>query len=216
MAKKEFTRGVTPQAECLFAHVKTTEKFKDAQSGQVKDTGKFSIMLKLEDKDKEAFLEQAQAEWDKFYDTIDEAKKKKMKIDPVLGLKEYKDVEYIKFSLTKELKCKDGSVWDRHIAVLDSQRHSILNDIEDIGNGSIVRVAYELRPYFMSVTNFGVSVQFNAVQVIEMRAGNSDEALAAQFDVVDGGFTTSEHEAAAAFGADNVPAPTDKDDDGEF
>lgn len=215
MAKKVFTKGVTNPAECLFANVKKTECFK-GPNGQTKDTGKFSIMLKMSDEDKEAFLAQAQAEWDKFYDTIDAAKKKKMKIEPNLGLKEYKDVEYIKFTLTKDLQCNDGSVWTRHILLIDGQRNSIANDIEDIGNGSIVRVGYELRPYVMTPTNYGVSVQFNAVQILEMHAGNSDAALAEQFDIVEGGFEVAERTQAAAFGAENVPAPSDKDDDGEF
>lgn len=159
MAKQRNAKGVTPVGEALFAHLMKTEVI------QQKDTGKFSIMLKLSEKDKKALLDKINAEWEKYKDTLDS---KKFKAEPSLGIKEYNEVEYFKFTSNETIKLKSGELLKRTVPIFDAKQNEISKKIQGIGNDSKIKVAYELVPFYMNDKNFGVSLRLSAIQVLAL------------------------------------------------
>ena len=214
MAKKVYTKGVTAIGEAYFANLHKTERFKKPD-GSVEDTGKFSVMLKLAPKDAESLTAKLQAEWDKFEDTLDAAKRKQMEIEPNLGIKEYKEEEYFKFGMKHEVKCKDGSTFLKTVAIFDAAKNNIFDSTAGgIGNGSKIRVAYSLNPFFMTKTNYGVSLRLEAVQVLDLKSVGGGDAESFGFDEEEG--FVDEQDGAAVFtaeesGTGKVSASTDED-----
>lgn len=175
--KQKNTKGVTPVGEVLFAHVLKTEIIKE------KDTGKFSIMLKLSEKEKKAFLDKINDEWEKFKDTLNG---KKLKYEPCFGLKEYKEVEYFKFSSNETIKLKSGDILKRTVPIYDTKQQEISKRLSGIGNGSKVRIAYELVPFYMSDKSYGISLRLSAVQIIDLVEFGTQTAESFGFGVEEG------------------------------
>lgn len=187
-AKPNYKRGVTPIGEALFAHLKATEVILD------KDTGKYTLMLKLKEADKAALLKDIEAEW-KAFKASDEMKGKKTASDWSNGIKEYKDEGYFKFSANAEIKTKRGDTFENKVPVFDSMQQNISDKIKELGNGSLVRVAYELVPFYMSNKIHGISLRLRAVQLHKyVEAGGSAESFG--FEQDDSGFALPEDESA--------------------
>lgn len=197
MAKQKFTKGVTPTGEALFAHVLKTEVFKS--NGTEQDTGKFTIMVKLSKEAQKKLLKQIDDEWEAFKETLGG---KKLKYDYATGLKEYKDEEYFKFGMKEHFTLKSGETIHRTVPIFDCDNREISKSLTGIGNGSKVRVAYELAPFFMSDKNYGVSLRLSAIQIIDLveYGGNSaagfgfEEAEGYKQEDADLPFTSSEDE----------------------
>lgn len=83
-----------------------------------------------------------------------------------------------KFKLKAQVKTKDGKVYNQRPVVVDAKGTPILkfdgegepiNDGFKIGNGSIIKVAFEPIKYFVASTKTaGVSLRLRAVQVIKL------------------------------------------------
>ena len=186
MKKTKFTTGI---GSCIFANVFRTEKFKDTKTGQLKDTGEFSIQVHFDEKDANVLRKIIQKEWDAYKETLTPAQQKQAK-EPNFKEREYQEESYFKFTLPNVIKCRDGSDWKRTVAIFDAAKHDIFKDIEGIGNGSKVRVAGELSPFFMSKANYGVSLRLSAIQVIDLKPVGNETAESFGFDTEEGGFTT--------------------------
>lgn len=167
MTKQIYAKGVTPLGTAMWSHLKTTEQF------QGKDTNKYSISLALAPKDEQALLNVIAKEWQKFTES-EEGQKHKYKYDPVNGFKEGEDGRdnLFKFKMTANIKTKRGTTWERHVPVYDAGCKEISNDIDELGNGSRVKVAYELVPFYMNDKNYGISLRLTAVQVLEFKDSN--------------------------------------------
>lgn len=177
MMKQKNTKGVTPVGEVLFAHILKTEIIKE------KDTGKFSIMLKLSEKEKKAFLAKINDEWEKFKDTL---AGKKLKYDPSFGLKEYQEVEYFKFTSNETIKLKSGEILKRTVPIYDAKQQEISKKLNGIGNGSKVKIAYELVPFYMNDKSYGISLRLSAVQLLDLVEFGAQSAESFGFGVEEG------------------------------
>lgn len=123
------------------------------------------------------------------------------------------------FKLKAKGKTKDGREFEQRPVILDAKGASILkfdgagkvlNDGFSIGNGSIIKVAFEAVPYFAAATKkAGVSLRLRAVQVIELKTFGGGNNFG--FDVEDGGFEYKDEFAAAA----PAPAATNNNKNGE-
>lgn len=167
MAKQIYAKGVTPIGTAMWSHLKSTEQF------QGKDTNRYSLSLVLAPDDEKALLDKIDAEWQKFKET-EEGQKHKYKYDPSNGFKEGEGDRdnLFKFKMTASVKTKRGTMWERHVPVYDAGCKEISNDIDELGNGSRVKVAYELVPFYMNDKNYGISLRLTAVQVIEFKDSN--------------------------------------------
>lgn len=187
MTKEKLVNGVTPRGMAMYANLVKTERFKD-KDGTMKDTGKFSVTLRLDDKALEAFRKTVTDVWNKFTDTLDASELKRMKNAPNLGIKFLKDdTEVIKFSQRKTIKCRDGSTFDKSVAVIDAHKHKISPELADkLGNDSVIRVAYELAPFKNSTTVYGVTPRLLAVQVIDYKEYTPENQAVGMFGEEDG------------------------------
>lgn len=166
MANVKNTKGVTPVGESLWSSVLSPEMY------QGTSTNNLSVGLVLNEKDKKALLKKIDEEWQKFTES-EEGKKHTYKYDYVNGLKEYKGTEYFKFKMKHIIKCRNGKEWERSVPVFDAGQKPIS---VEIGNGSKIKVAYELVPFYITNKNYGISLRLSAVQVLELQDGNAESA----------------------------------------
>ena len=207
MAKQQYKKGVTPVGEALFAHVLKTEIIK--KDGQEKDTGKFSIMLKLKDADKKALLNSINEEWENFKNTLTG---KKFKYDISNGIKEYKEEEYFKFSMNETIRLKSGETLHRTVPVFDTSCKDISKTLTSLGNGSKVRIAYDLVPFYMSDKNYGISLRLTGIQIIDLVEFNGSTAESLGFGKTEG-YVADEAEDENNVFADGTE---DDNDEGDF
>lgn len=201
MANK-LTKGTTTVGECLFAHVLKPEEYMG------KSTNKFTLMLKLNEKDKKDFLKKIDAEWQKFVES-EEGQKHKYKYDYTNGLKEYNEDEYFKFKMTHIIHTRRGDDWERHVPIFDASCKDISTSITGIGNGSKIRVAYELSPFYINDKNYGVALRMTGIQVLELVEAGSMSASSLGFGKEDG-YVKADDE-------DKVDIPFDtSDEEGDF
>lgn len=209
MAKGKYTKGVTPIGEALYAHLLKTEVIRDNEKNTEKDTGKFTVQLKFKEKDEQAFVSKVQAEWDKWQEEL-KANNKKLAGEPSLGSREVDEQNYFKFTMNEAIKLKDGTTMHRTVPLFDSKGTKINDQITSIGNGSRLKVAYELVPFYMSKTTYGISLRLTAVQVLELKEYTQD---AASF-----GFEAEEGYTVDTTDEDvpTVNSSEDDDDEGDF
>lgn len=192
----------TPIGEALFSHVKSTEII----SG--KDTGKYTVMLKLKSADAADLKEKIVACWERFKES-DECKGKKFgKADPSLGTKEYKDEEYFKFSANKDIKCRNGETFENRVALFDAMGKIVGDKIKEIGNGSKIRVAFDPIPFYMTKDTHGVSLRLKAIQILDLKEYGDAQSFG--FEADETGWTSDEE---ASVPSDDVPFLTDEDSD---
>ena len=165
-------KGITGIGEIYFAHILKPEEF------QGKSTNKFSLMLKLAEKDKQRLLAEIDAEWNKFAES-EEGRRHKYKYEYANGLKEYKDGEFFKFKMTHILHCRSGRDWERHVPIFDASCREISSEVTGIGNGSKGKVAYELAPFYVNDKNYGVALRMTGIQILDLveEGGTSASAL---------------------------------------
>lgn len=74
----------------------------------------------------------------------------------------------VKFKLKAKVRTREGSTYDQKPVVVDAKRNPMSGD-SLIGNGSLVKVAYETIPYFVAATKVvGVTLRLKGLQVLEL------------------------------------------------
>lgn len=71
----------------------------------------------------------------------------------------------LNFKTKAKGKSKSGEEWTRKLAIVD---HKLQPLDANVGGGSTIRVAFNIKPYFMPTTGYGVSLYLNMVQVIDL------------------------------------------------
>lgn len=200
MANK-LKKGTTAVGEIYFAHILKPEEF------QGKSTNKFSLMLKLAEKDKQNLLSIIDAEWQKFAES-EEGRKHKYKYEYTNGLKEYKDEEYFKFKMTHIIHTRTGKDWERYVPVFDASCKEISKEITGIGNGSKGKVAYEIAPFYISDKNYGVALRLTGLQILDLVEEGGSSASSLGFGQEEG-FVKEEED-------NHIDIPFDTEDEGDF
>lgn len=202
MAINKLKKGITAVGEVYFAHILKPEEF------QGKSTNKFSLMLKLAEKDKKKLLDEIDAEWQKYAES-EEGSKHKYKYDYANGLKEYKDEEYFKFKMTHIIHTRTGKDWERSVPVFDASCKEISKEITGIGNGSKAKIAYELAPYYITDKNYGVALRLTGVQILDLVEEGDSSASSLGFGQEEG-FVKADEDTS-------VDVPFDvEEDEGDF
>lgn len=88
---------------------------------------------------------------------------------------------------------KTGKPWSRKPALFDAKGQPIIGMTknEEIWTGSVVKIAYELRPFYSPSFGAGCSQNLQAVQVIELVSGEGRSAEDFGFGEEDGSFFAS-------------------------
>lgn len=205
--------GTSPVGKAAYPHInKPDYAFK-------KEHGEYSVKLELDGDDAAAFKETI----DKFHAVAFEAEKDSSKIissakaAKKLGLEvgdpnfqentmPYSDVYddennvipgrlSFKFGAlgggTRKLPNGKSAVWSRSITIVDSAKKITK---AEIWGGSLLRVAYTSRVWCNGAIGFGVSLQLDGVQIIELITRRGGDADSLGFDTVEDGFVAPEGE----------------------
>lgn len=132
----------------------------------------FNIELLLDKSKQEEFKTMIMSEIDKKVEMHTEGKKKpKVEHYPWRIVEDADGMETgeirFKFNMKKSFVTRDGETVEQHPQVFDSKGNIITDKSFRIGNGSTVKVAYFMSPYF-NKGKAGVSLRLKAVQVIDL------------------------------------------------
>ena len=197
---KNLKKGTTGIGEFYFAHLQAPEVF------QGKSTNKFSVSVKLNEKDKAKLLADIDAEWTKFAES-EEGKKHKYKYEYSNGMKEYNGDDYFKFKMTHIIDTKKGQ-WERKVPIFDAKGNCITDSITSVGNGTKGKIAYELSPFYMNDKNYGVSLRLTGVQILDLVEDGDVSAASLGFGQEEG-YVQAEAEVSTG-------TPFDDNDDDEL
>ena len=211
MANKKRVRLTTPKGVAKFPYLNRPDTKFNAD-------GEYRVQLLLDPNDEQVqeFLQRLDELTDEAVekvkdDLVKEGKKAKAKA--VKRRAAYKNEEdqdgeptgmvEVKFRCKAKVKTKDGRVIELRPAIFDAKAKPVEN--LDIYGGSVIKVNFTPSPYYVASSGeAGITLQLNAVQVIELVSKAGD---AASF-----GFTEEEgFDSSEMGGAGNVEADDDTD-----
>lgn len=203
MAKSKRVRITTPKGIAKFPRLSSPDT-------KFNPDGEYRVILLLDpEKDKEfldeldamadAAVQKAQEENKRYRKLIQRQEPYKMELDQdgeETGLVE------VKFKMRARVKSKDGKEYNFAPALFDAQGKPIDPTKINIGGGSIIRVNFTPNPYFVAATKTaGISLQLNAVQVLELVQYNGGDAASFGFEQEEG------------FSIDDIDSTVDDSDD---
>jgi len=185
----------TPKGQAFWANLIKPETYKNVS------TGKYSIKIMPSAKDAsklEAFLT---AEFEKAIQGDKEFEGKKLKGEPNFGMSEDKDGNVLfKFKTNCEFTTKSGEVVKNRVPIFDSKGTPINCNI---GNNSIIKVAFSIRPYIMAANNYGLTMYLEGIQVLDLHEYNGAvDAGALGFEKEDGYEAVEDNTSMADMGKD--------------
>lgn len=183
--KREFINGVTPEGLAQYAYLSKPEVWEGKEIG-------YTITLRMNDKDTQDFL-------DKLNGILEKAKEngKKWRKEPFMGI--HKDAEghiVFKFKASSKVTTRGGETIKRTIPIVDAKCQPL--DVKYLGDGTVVKVAYSLSPYWVSSAVNGIGLYLSAVQVIKYVPFVSGKGNSYGFKVEDGYDSSSEANEEAA------------------
>lgn len=218
--KKEKQSFTTPKGTLLFASIKEIDY--GTEDYPCKE-GRFKVTLSLPKKEAKVLLGKLEAEIDNAKEAAQEAfEDLKPQTRKKLGEMRFNDVaqeEYdadenptgnyrFVFRTSAFYKTKDGTEKKKTVPVFDSLNQPVKLP-DEIGNGSIGRIAFTVSPYFVEGTGVGgLSLYLNAIQLVDYQRPGERSAEAYGFEVdEEDGFVASQVE------GDADDAANDDDDD---
>lgn len=186
--------------KAMWAHLATPDTY------QGENLHTFSLILEPSEQELDKFEKHATEVWAE-YSQLPEVKGRRLKGEPHLGIRESDEGGFtIKFKCKDTWKLRDGTTRPRIVPIFDGMGNIATKQLREvIGNGSDVIVSYSLYPYCVSSTNYGVSVQLQAVQVLKLvRYGKGESAQ-------DFGFTA--HKGTYDYKTDTVNADMIEEED---
>lgn len=116
-----------------------------------------------------------------------------------------------KFKMKAKVTPKKGDTFEQKPALFDAKGKPLTGETK-IGGGSVVKVCYEVVPYYTAIAGAGVSLRLKAVQIIELKeysgGGNAESYGFGEEE----GFEASEED-TQPFAADEPPAGGDEGED---
>lgn len=195
MAQDKFTKVTTPKGEAMWANIKNPETYQGNVVG-------LTIQVKFDQESTTKFINLIQAEFEKAKSSP-YFKGKQWSKDPALSYREDKDGNILfKFKTKHEYKRADGEIVKRTVPVFDAKGVPFKSD-DEIGNGSVVKVACQIVPYHISSKNNGVTLYLDGVQILDFKPRNTGASASALGFGVEEGFDCIKSEAEKIFGSDS-------------
>lgn len=214
--KQKYPEFTTPPGIAVFPHlIKADTKFDDG--------GVFHTKLRIPEGEwPQKIVEEAQRLIDEEFLAVLEKKpalKKQLKRAEAFPAELDKETGeetgnlLLQFRMNAQYMAKDGTIRRNSVVVFDSQGGRITTDP---WSGSVIRVRFYLKPYFMESTKtVGVSLKLLAVQVIQMvRGGEGRDAASYGFGVVEDGYVAENETNTEASGG--TPGSSIDDDEIPF
>ena len=196
---------VTPTAEAALAYIVTP-------STEYKENGQYYIRIRLKDGEKETqalvdlIEKERKAAFDMAMERLETPKEKKaLKLaTPAYHTEEDDDgneTGYIVFNFKRNATYTDkksGKLKALALPIFDSMGQPVDKDNLEVWSGSIVTVAFRLKPFYTASLGVGVTQHLEAVQLIKVVSGRAKTADGYGFKKQPGGF------AEEAKGADSA------------
>lgn len=135
--------------------------------------GVFGGKLIIDNNDATDLMKELDVLFEKAIDAaVEETGKPRDKIrttDPYEVNQETGDVS-LKFKLKAKVTTKSGDSFHQKPIVVDAKRQPITSEIA-LWNGSLVRVGYQVIPYYTSLAGAGLSLRMKSVQILEAIEG---------------------------------------------
>lgn len=196
---RKTVKGVTPKGVASWPRLHEPDT-------KFKKEGEYSIKLKLsgsEAAELNAIIEQAhEASYEAAKKQIAEAKAKEKNPKKRAEIKERADLpckevyendeptgEYeFNFKMKASgVSQKTGKPWERKPAVFNAKGKPLsAEEKAKVGGGSVVKVSYEITPFYTAALGAGVSLRLEAVQVLELKSFTSRDANAYGFGAEEG------------------------------
>lgn len=200
-----------------------------------KDEGEYSIKLRLSGSAAAELVAVLEAAADESYEAakkqIAEAKAKEKNPKRRAEIKERADVPYKElyendeptgeYEFNFKMKAsgvskKTGKPWTRKPAVFNAKGKPMSDEEKaKVGGGSVVKVAYEITPFYTAALGAGVSLRLEAVQVLELKSFQARDASAFGFGEEEGYDGVDEDAAASGF-QDETGGSSGEPSDGDF
>lgn len=181
--KRTFVNGVTPKGKAMYAFLRRVEEYEGKELG-------YSIQIVLSPEDTKAFKNHLMSEFEKAKESYDLKPGKRWSAEPSMGMHEREDgTVTFKFKCKHQYQNKSGEIVKRSVPVVDAKGHPI--KASNLGNGSIVRIAYSLAPYWMSNNQNGLSLYLRGVQVLKYVPYGGEENMDSLGFAVEEGYDAS-------------------------
>ena len=119
----------------------------------------------------------------------------------------------VNFKLKALVKTRDGKEFEQQPALFDAKGKPTTPD--EVWGGSILKVSFEVIPFYTKLIGAGISLRLKAAQIIELIQGGQADADAYGFEEEDGHYEDEdEHEEGSEF-SDDTDADDDEEDDEE-
>lgn len=222
-------KGVTPKGIASWPRLHEPDT-------KFRDDGEYSIKLRLSGAaaaELNAIIEQAhEASYEANKKAIAEAKAKEKNPKKRAEIKERADLpckelyendeptgEYeFNFKMKASgVSKKTGKPWTRKPGVFNAKGKPLSQEEKaKVGGGSVVKVSYEITPFYTSALGAGVSLRLEAVQVLELKSFSSRDATAYGFGEEEGYDGAGEDASAAGFGDESGDFGSSEPSDGDF
>lgn len=179
---KKFKQVVSPKGKAFWARLRVEEEYKG------KPTGKYSIIVQFSQEDTNKLLKIIEAEYNSLKKTAEcfKGARPARGSAPNLGTKEDKEGNTVfKFTTKSTIENKKtGETLKKVVPVFDAKGRPI--DV-NIGNESVVRIAFSIAPKCVDSKNYGTSLWLDAVKVIDLvEYGGNQDAAAFGFEEEEG------------------------------
>lgn len=190
----------TPKGRAVFPRVnKPDTKFNP--------DGDFSVKLSLTEAEAAPLIEKLEgAAKESFASAVKENKGKKVK-QADLPFKQETDQEgnetgnlLFNFKLKAKVTKQDGESYTQRPSIYDAKGKSVDPAKTIVGGGSIIKVAYEIFPFFTALIGAGISLRLKAVQVLELVEYGERSAKSYGFGEEEG-YSAEDMESDSNFGA---------------
>lgn len=150
----------------------------------------------------------------------DAKKKRKLKAkppvaaDPPFDLDEDDGTVEVNFKMKASgVSRKDGRKWKRRPRVYDANLQVVPAGTK-VGGGSTLKVGFNVNRFWTTLIGAGVSLQLEAVQILELKQFTGASAEDAGFEVADGGFSAADLTEDDVVGTAAPEEPTAGESDG--
>lgn len=177
MSKQQKQRFVSPAGRAIYPKLNKPDTKFNAE-------GVYEVKLAVSDEKFTTFLEEQHNK------AVEAAKaenkgKKIREADLPFTVDEDSGEAVVKFKCKAKVQSKSGEVFEQKPAIFDAKGKS-LTKAPNIGGGSILKVSYEIVPFYTAIAGAGISLRLKAVQLIGLVEFGGGGAGAYGFGAEDG------------------------------
>jgi len=181
---------VTPIGNVQYAWVKN-EEIVHTSDGKSISTGKYSITVGFTDDESKQFHEAIDKVWADFLE--ENGQDKEFKLSSYNSpTKTINDKTYFVFKKNVSITSKETDQPVKlYVPIFDSSNKNCTKKVGSIGRDSQVRIAFSYYPFYMTSSNYGVSLRLHAIQIVKLVPIVS-RGEKYGFDVIQNGFVAQD------------------------